>query len=110
MSEERERDLQDWFSRSTQQLPRQPFTLQVVEKVRRREQSRQWQRHAALLAVILGVCLLIPELTELRGSLLTMTGTLSPVVVEFWPLLMVLPAGLVYWLVRRARNVGTLDG
>jgi hypothetical protein len=108
MSEDRERDLQDWFNRSTQDLPRQPFTLQVVEKVRGRERSRQWQRYAALLAVILGACLLIPELTGLFGSLVTMTGALSAVVGEFWPLLILLPGGLVYWLVRRVRGRGPL--
>lgn len=108
MSEDRERDLQDWFNRSTQEMPRQPFTLQVVEKVKRRERSRQWQRYAALLAVILGACLLIPELKRLFGGLVAMTGASSAVLGEFWPLLILLPGGLVYWLVRRARNGGAL--
>jgi hypothetical protein len=109
MSEDRERDLQDWFNRSIQELPRQPFTLQVVEKVKRKERIRQLQRHAALLVAVFSVGLLLPELIGPLNRLAALPMTVIAASGEQWPLLVLLVAGLAYWLVSRARNRGFLS-
>ena len=110
MSEDRERDLQDWFNRSVQDLPRQPFTLTVVQKVQRKERFRQLQRHAALLVAAFSVGLLLPQLIVPLNMLSALPEKVIDASAEQWPLLVLLVAGLVYWLVNRARNSGFLRG
>jgi hypothetical protein len=109
MSEDHECDLQDWFNRSVQELPRQPFTLEVVEKVKRKERFRQLQRHAALLVAVFSAGLLLPELIEPLNKLATLPMTMIAASGEQWPLLVLLVAALAYWLVSRARSRGFLS-
>jgi hypothetical protein len=110
MSEDRERDLQDWFNRSVQDLPRQPFTLTVVQKVQRKERFRRLQRYSALLVAAFSVGLLLPQLIVPLNMLSALPEKVIAASAEQWPLLVPLVAGLVYWLVNRARNRGFLRG
>jgi hypothetical protein len=110
MSEDRERDLRDWFRRSIEELPPQPFTLGVVGKLKRKERFRQLRRLATLLIVFFSVCLLLPELVRPLNMLAALPVTLIAASGEQWPLLVLLVVGLVYWLVNRARNRGFLRG
>ncbi len=110
MSEDRECDLQDWFNRSVQDLPRQPFSLTVVQKVQHKERFRQLQRHAALLVAAFSAGLLLPQLIVPLNMLSALPEKVIDASAEQWPLLLPLAAGLVYWLVSRARNRGFLRG
>jgi len=91
-------------------LPRQPFTLTVVQKVQRKERFRQLQRHAALLDAAFSVGLLLPQLIVPLNMLSALPEKVIDASAEQWPLLVLLVAGLVYWLVNRARNSGFLRG
>lgn len=110
MSEDRERDLQDWFNRSVQDLPRQPFTLTVVQKVQRKERFRQLQRHTPLLVAAFSVGLLLPQLIVPLNMLSALPEKVIDASAEQWPLLVPLVVVLVYWLVNLARNRGFLRG
>ena len=108
MSEDHEGDLQDWFDQSVQELPHQPFTRVVMEKVKRKQRFRQLQRYAALLAVLFSVCLLLPELIVPLNMLAELPVKLIAASGKQWPLLVMLVAALVYWLAYRARSRGFL--
>ena len=110
MSEDRERDLQDWFNRSVPDLPCQPFTLTVAQKVQRKERFRQLQRHSALLVAAFSAGLLLPQLIVPLDMLSALPEKVIDASAEQWPLLVPLIAGLVYWLVNRARSRGFLRG
>lgn len=108
MSEDHERDLQDWFNQSVQELPHQPFTRMVMEKVKRKQRFLRLQRYAALLAVLFSVCLLLPELIVPLDMLAELPAKVIAAKGEQWPLLVMLVAALVYWLSGRARDRGFL--
>jgi hypothetical protein len=110
MSEDREPDLQNWFNRSAQELPRQPFVLTVVQKVERKERLRQVQRYAAVLLAAFSVGLLLPELIVLLNMLAALPAKVMAATGEQWPLLVALVAGPAYWLVNRVRTRGFLRG
>ena len=102
MSEDRERNVQDWFKSSVEELPRQPFTLAVLDRVRRRERHLQLQLYAARLVAFVSFCLLLPELIPLFNMLAAL-----PVTISGEQLLLLAPpaAGLTYWFVRMAPPV-----
>jgi hypothetical protein len=104
------RDVQDWFKRSVEELPRQPFTLAVLARVRRRERQLKLQRYAALLAAFSSFCLLLPELITPLNMLAALPLAVVDVGGEQWPLLVLVAAGVAYWLVKQARNTGFLRG
>jgi hypothetical protein len=110
MSEDREGDLQDWFNRSVEDLPRQPFTLTVVQKVQRKERFQQLQRHAPLLVAAFSAGLLLPQLIVPLNMLSALPENVIAACAEQWPLLVPPVAGMVYWLVNRARNRGFFRG
>ncbi len=110
MSEDYERDLQDWFDRSVEELPRQPFTLVVAEKVKRKERFRHMQRRAAMLVAFLSACLLAPQLIVPLNMLAALPVRVIAASGEQWPLLALLVVGLICWLLNRARNRGFLRG
>lgn len=110
MSDDRDRDVQDWFNRSVEELPRQPFTLAVLEKVRRRERHLKLQRYAALFVAFSSFCLLLPELIAPLSMLATLPLAVVDVGGEQWPVPVVMAMGGAWWLVRRARNTGLLRG
>ncbi len=99
MSDDRDPDVQDWFTSSVEELPRQPFTLAVLERVRRRERHRQWQLYAARLVAVVSVGLLLPELIPVFNMLAALPVTISG---EHLLLLAPPAAGFTYWFVRRA--------
>lgn len=110
MSDDRDRDVQNWFNRSVEELPHQPFTLAVLEKVRRRERHLKLQRYAAVLVACSSFCLLLPELIVPLSKLATLPLAVVAVGGEQWPVLVVTAMGGTWWLVRRARNKGFLRG
>ncbi len=110
MSEDRERALQDWFKRSVQELPRQPFALQVRQKVQRKERLRQVQRYAALLLAAFSVGLLLPEVIVPLNMLAALPAKVVAAAGEQWPLILLPVAGLAYLLIKRARNAGIFRG
>jgi hypothetical protein len=69
MSDELDRDLQNWFKRSVETLPEQPFALPVLERVWRRELRLRLQRSAAWGVGVLSFLLLLPELAALLSAL-----------------------------------------
>ena len=110
MNEDHERDVQDWFNRSVEALPHQPFTLAVLDKVRRRERLRKLQRHAALLVAFFSLCLLLPELIVPLRMLVTLPLTLLAAVDAQWPWLLLLLAGPACWIASHARSIRFLHG
>jgi hypothetical protein len=108
MNEDRGRDLQDWFNRSVEDLPRQPFTLVVLEKLQRKERFRRLLRHAAVLVAFFSVCLLLPQLVVPLNMLAALPMTVIAASGEQWPALVLLAVGLVYWLINRASGRGSL--
>lgn len=110
MSGEYDRDVQDWFDRSAEELSRQPFVPAVLKQVRRREQYLRWRRHAALLVALASFCLLLPELIGLLNWLATLPLAVVEVGSRQWPLLVAIASGTVYGLVRQARRMGLLPG
>lgn len=105
MTEERDSDLQDWFTRSAEPLPSQPFAWEVLAKVQGREQKLKLQLYAAWLVAAFGFSLLLPRLLVLFDWLAALPLAVGAGGIERWPLLVLL-AGLGWWLVRRARNAG----
>ncbi len=101
-----ERDLQDWFERSTEALPPEPFTLAVLERVQRRERRLRWQLYAARLTLFSSCCLLLPELIAPLNRLATLPLTLVAVGGAQWPLLVLVAAGAAYVAARYARQAG----
>ena len=114
MSDDHDRNVQDWFDRSVEELPREPFTLAVLEQVRRRERHLRLQRYAALLVALSSFCLLLPELIAPLSVLVNMLAAVPLVVIdvggEQWPVLVMMAMGVACWLIRHARNTGFLRG
>jgi hypothetical protein len=108
MSEDREPDVQDWFKRSIEELPHQPFTQSVLARVRRKERLLRLQRYAALLVAFLSLCLLLPELIVPLNMLAALPLTVLAAAGGQWPLLVLLSGGVAWWLVRRVRSTGFL--
>ncbi len=103
-------DLQDWFHRSVEELPPQPFTLAVLERVRRRERTLRWQLYAAQLAVLASFSLLLPKLIVLLNTLAALPVALAGAGGERWPLLVLLALAAVWWPLRHAYRAGFLRG
>lgn len=99
-----ERDLQDWFKSSVEELPPQPFTLVVLERVQRRERRVRLQRYTAWLLVSFSFCLLLPELVVLLNRLAALPLVVVDVGGEHWPLLVIVAVGVGYWL--HVRSMG----
>jgi hypothetical protein len=100
-------DVQDWFDRSIEELPHQPFTLSVMQQVQRSERHQRLLRSVALLVAGSSLCLLLPELIVPFNMLATLPLAVIDVGGEQWPLLMlILAAGLAGWFVNHARNAG----
>jgi hypothetical protein len=85
-----DRDLQDWFKRSVEQLPSEPFALEVFATVRRRERWSQLQRYAALVVVFSCLCLLLSALAT--------------------PLEVVMTVVFACWVVKQMRDPGFTRG
>jgi hypothetical protein len=97
MSDEFDRELRDWFKRSAEPLPEQPFALTVLERIWRRQLSLRLQRYAALLVAAFSLWLLLPQLSVPLGALAGATGQ--------WPVVAMVVAGLAYMLaLRRVRR------
>lgn len=99
-----ERDLQDWFERSVDEAPPQPFTLAVVKRVRQRERRLQLQRYATGFAVSVSLFLLLPELVATFEMLAAVPLAVVDVGGKHWPLLVIVAVGVGYWLY--VRSVG----
>ena len=101
MTDERDSSVQDWFTRSMEDMPGQPFAWEVLARVRRRERKLRLQRYAAWCMAAIGFLLLLPRLTALLEWL-----TVLPLTVFAsgggWPILVLLTTGLALWLARRA--------
>lgn len=110
MNEDREHDLQDWFDRSVEELPRQPFTAAVVDGVRRRQRLRQVRRYAAVLIAFFSVCLLLPDLIVPLNLLATLPLRVLAAGGEQWLLLVIPVMGVVYLAVMQARHAGYIRG
>lgn len=110
MNEEREDELRAWFVRSVQQLPRQPFALEVMAKVRRKQRVRRLQLCAAVLVTGIGICLALPDLVVAANKLAALPLTVIAAGRDEWPWLAPLVAGLGCWLIYRARNSGAPRG
>lgn len=110
MNDDRDRDIQDWFERSAEAEPREPFTQTVLEKVRRSESRLRLQHYAALLAAFFSFCLLLPELIAPLEMLAALPLALVAIGDEHWPLLVLTIMALAYALIRRARDAGILRG
>ena len=110
MSDDHDRDVQDWFNRSVEELPGQPFMLAVLKQVQRRERQLRLQRYAALLVAFSSFCLLLPELIAPLNMLAALPLAMVNVGGEQWPLLVVMAIGGAWLLVRQARNTGFIRG
>lgn len=112
MSEELDREVQQWFMRSDEESPQQPFMSAMLERVHRRERRLRWQRHAAMLAMFAGCCLLLPELVAPLGVLINTVGALPLVMAETggeqWLVLFLMGVGAAFVMVRQARSAGFL--
>jgi hypothetical protein len=106
MTEDRDhdREVQDWFNRSVDEPPPQPFTLAVLARVRRRERQLRLQRYAAYLVAFFSFCLLLPELIAPLNMLAALPLAVADVGGEQWPLLVLMVASVTYWLIKHARN------
>lgn len=109
MTEDRDHDLQDWFNRGVEELPRQPFTLAVLTRVRRRERNLRLQRYAASLMAVFIFWLLLPELIAILDMLAALPLTLIGASREQWPLLVLAASSLAWWLLKHGRNTGILS-
>ena len=59
MTDERDSSVQDWFTRSMEDMPGQPFAWEVLARVRRRERKLRLQRYAAWCMAAIGFLLLL---------------------------------------------------
>jgi hypothetical protein len=98
-----DRDLQEWFKRSVEALPAQPFTQEVVERVQRSERHWQLLRYAAWFAALSSVCLLLVELIPV---LYTLPFAVIAIGGEQWPALVVSTMGFGWWLSRQSHDPG----
>jgi len=108
VSDERDRDLQDWFERSVEELPREPFTRKVMEEVRRRERRLRWWRYAAVLVVSFSFYLLLPVFVVVLNKLAALPSAMVAIAGEQWRLLVVGLAVVGYGVVKQAQRLGLL--
>ncbi|HTR01477.1 MAG TPA: hypothetical protein VMH83_15875 [Candidatus Acidoferrum sp.] len=101
-----DRDLQDWFNRSVEALPAEPFTLAVLQRVQRKERHWQLLRYLAWFAALSSCCLLLSELIPTLDALVTLPSAVVDVGGEQWPVLQVLAVaiGLGWWLFNQVRD------
>lgn len=105
MHDESGRELQDWFRRSTEALPEQPFSLGVLARVWRSELRLRLLRYAAWLVALCSAYLLLPKLGPLVDGLATAPLGILAVGAEQWPLVLIALVVLVHQLlVRSARR------
>lgn len=108
MSDGHDRDLQDWFARSAEELPGQPFVRTVMELVRRRERTLRWWRYAAVLVVSFSFYLLLPIFMVALNKLAALPSAVAEIAGDQWRLLLAGAAVVAYGLVRQARRLGLL--
>lgn len=108
MSDELDRDVRDWFERSVEELPREPFTWDVMEEVSRRERRLRWWRYAAVLVVSFSFYLLLPVFVVVLNELAALPSIMAAMAGEQWRLLVVGLAVVGYGAVKQARRLGLL--
>lgn len=109
MSEERDRAIQDWFNRSEEALPPEPFTQATMQQIRRRLRYLRWQRYGAMFVAVAGFCLLLSQLIVPLNALARLPLAIVDAGGEQWPLLVVVTLGFACWLLKQTRDAGFLS-
>lgn len=104
MTEDRDVNIQCWFDRSMEDLPRDTFALVLQDRIRRTERRLRLQRRTALFVFFVSVCLLLPQFVVLLTELVPVSLVVLGFCIENWPILILGAMSLAWWLAKRARN------
>lgn len=108
MNERHDGVLQEWFDRSKQLPPGEPFVAMVLVQVRRKERRLQVLRCLAVSTILASISLLLPELVGPLNTLASLPVMILAAAGSYWPLLVMLTGYLVLVLGRQVGRITSI--